>query len=142
MPLFKSHSSSKRPKAKEDTQSGRSPFHGVEIQCTADACDAAKRSLGTRYLSHEAPLLPLKECSRGHRCRCRYRHFSDRRQAPRRHADGNLPSCANEDHQERRRGQDRRALELPEEEQTKTDTPAISLDDTYYNYFRNGKDQT
>jgi hypothetical protein len=46
-----------------------------------------------RFLSHEAPHLPLPECPHRAQCRCVYRHFEDRRSNPRRNSDmtGVLP---------------------------------------------------
>lgn len=40
-----------------------------------------------RYLSHEAPPLPLPQCPNRAGCRCVYRHFEDRRTGSRRTDD-------------------------------------------------------
>jgi hypothetical protein len=53
-------------------------YHCVAIACPDRACDAAKNMRSNRFLSHEAPLLPLPKCTTTP-CRCRYLHFSDRR---------------------------------------------------------------
>ena len=69
----------------------RTPFAAVAICSGEESCDAAKEITGVRYLSADAPLIPLKECDRPRLCACRYDHFSDRRIAPRREADGAMP---------------------------------------------------
>jgi hypothetical protein len=52
-----------------------------------NACPAAKEVALVRLLSVEAPRLPMKNCDRPDQCTCRYRHFDDRRQGPRRHVE-------------------------------------------------------
>lgn len=58
-------------------------FHAVEVVSRAEACEAAHALRGKRFLSREAPSLPLRECD-GRECRCVYAHHDDRRQGPRR----------------------------------------------------------
>ncbi len=41
---------------------------------------------GQRFLSREAPPLPLKNCPNGN-CECLYQHYDDRRATPRRARD-------------------------------------------------------
>lgn len=41
---------------------------------------------GQRFLSREAPPLPLKNCPNGN-CECHYQHYDDRRATPRRARD-------------------------------------------------------
>jgi len=53
-------------------------FHAVTVRPCLEACDAVQAMAGERFLSHEAPALPLKNCDQA-RCECIYRHFSDRR---------------------------------------------------------------
>jgi hypothetical protein len=60
------------------------PWHAVVIAAPASACAAAQACKGKRYLSRDAPRLPLAECDT-HQCDCKYRHFADRRGPPRRH---------------------------------------------------------
>ncbi len=55
-----------------------SPYHAVSLQCSGNACDAAKAMMGRRFLSSAAPRLPLPECD-ALECRCRFAHHSDRR---------------------------------------------------------------
>jgi hypothetical protein len=114
-----------------------SEFHAVEIQCSGNACDAARAATGVRYLSSEAPILPLERCDRRRDCQCRYRHFTDRRGALRRTADGGLPTNAAVEHTERRQRHGRRledddTLQLP----AAAEDEFPSLDDTYYDYVR------
>lgn len=58
-------------------------WHAVSITGPSSACAAAQACKGKRYLSGEAPRLPLEGCDAA-RCECRYRHFADRRGDPRR----------------------------------------------------------
>jgi len=53
------------------------------ITGTATACDAAQACKGKRFLSIDAPRLPLAGCD-VRRCECKYRHYDDRRAGPRR----------------------------------------------------------
>ena len=63
------------------------PYHAVAVVPGARACNAAKQSARKRFLSAEAPLLPLKNCDAA-ACTCRYQHYEDRRGDPRRVVDG------------------------------------------------------
>ncbi|MDH4022255.1 MAG: hypothetical protein OEV14_03940 [Gammaproteobacteria bacterium] len=54
-------------------------FQGVTVKPCLDACDAVQAIVGKRYLSREAPGLPLVGCDQ-QRCDCTYSHFSDRRE--------------------------------------------------------------
>ncbi|MCE9677840.1 hypothetical protein LZP69_01360 [Shewanella sp. AS1] len=58
--------------------SGAHPYHSVEIVDDTGHCENAKALKGKRFLSLEAPTLPLPGCSNSE-CRCHYRHFEDRR---------------------------------------------------------------
>ena len=66
-------------------------YHSVTVRQTAAACSAAKAVREQRFLSDEAPLLPLPRCNTPNSCRCRYEHFADRRDGPRRDRDVGLP---------------------------------------------------
>lgn len=61
----------------------RRAFHAVAIRPAANPCSAAKMAYGKRYLSTEAPSIPLPGCDRGS-CTCVYVHFEDRRAHQRR----------------------------------------------------------
>lgn len=58
-------------------------FHCVEIRSRGGACAQVKQHAGIRYLSAEAPRLPLDGCFSA-RCDCRYVHHNDRRRDDRR----------------------------------------------------------
>lgn len=67
-------------------------FHGVAVKPSEDCrCKAAAKLQGRRYLSDEAPSLPLAGCDTPHACRCVYEHFNDRRTLVRRETDSGLP---------------------------------------------------
>lgn len=54
------------------------PYHAVSIQPGPQACVAAKELRGQKFLSIDAPQLPLRNCSSGD-CQCRFTHHADRR---------------------------------------------------------------
>jgi len=71
-----------KPVAKKMTQT----FHAVTIQAGRHCCQEARALQGHRFLSREAPSLPLRNCSSDN-CQCLYQHFDDRRAGPRRARD-------------------------------------------------------
>lgn len=54
------------------------PFHAVSIKHAADACTAARDLADSRFLSADAPALPLPDCDVPN-CNCRFIHHGDRR---------------------------------------------------------------
>jgi hypothetical protein len=54
------------------------PYHSVSIQIQSGACRAAQEIRGRRFLSDEAPLLPLPGCT-SVQCNCTFVHYADRR---------------------------------------------------------------
>jgi len=119
----------------------RSPvtgWHAVEIQCERDACGAARAEKGQRYLAAEAPLLPLPKCDRRRDCNCRYRHFADRREGPRRSAEGAPPAQQAADQADRRYMEGRRVDDVDPDIWQGAETES-SLDDTYFNYVNRAK---
>jgi hypothetical protein len=70
------------PKPAEPRRPQR-PWHAVSIVTGSQPCAAAARLTRKRFLSREAPALPLKGCDQEH-CACRYDHHDDRRKGPRR----------------------------------------------------------
>ncbi|WP_119978466.1 hypothetical protein [Shewanella algidipiscicola] len=66
------------PFAEQQYSSTNTNFHSVEIVNDAMDCTSAHSLQGKRYLSAQAPMLPLKGCSTTP-CRCRYIHHADRR---------------------------------------------------------------
>lgn len=53
------------------------PFHAVGVKPGRPCCPDVVNLKGRRFLSREAPALPLMGCKL--RCACVYRHFDDRR---------------------------------------------------------------
>lgn len=53
-------------------------FHAVSIHYAPEACAAAKRMDGRRFLSSAAPRIPLPDCD-APECRCKFSHHKDRR---------------------------------------------------------------
>jgi hypothetical protein len=85
------------------------PWHAVTITASSRSCAAAQACKGKRFLSKDAPRLPLAECD-ATRCECKYRHFADRRGAPRRHEDkGAAPAVRKDSNRRNTRG--RRAVD-------------------------------
>jgi hypothetical protein len=78
-----------KPGAKKSAlaHDGGTGYPGVAIKLCTNACGAARELQNSRYLSGEAPKLPLPNCSKSD-CACKYAHFSDRRDIheDRRHA--------------------------------------------------------
>jgi hypothetical protein len=66
-------------------------FHGIEVVPGEQCCQAARKASQTRFLSNDAPRLPLEDCDRLGDCQCRYKHYSDRRTEVRRDSDAGLP---------------------------------------------------
>jgi hypothetical protein len=58
-------------------------WHAVAIAPGPRACTAARELVDRRFLSRDAPPLPLKKCD-SPECACRYEHYKDRRSGPRR----------------------------------------------------------
>jgi len=60
-----------------------SPFHAVAVKYPKDACAAVRQVEAKRFLTKEAPPLPLPNCT-AKSCGCRFIHFNDRRDEDRR----------------------------------------------------------
>jgi hypothetical protein len=69
------------------------PYHAVSVLPGSSACGAAYRFSGQRFLSREAPRLPLPSCD-SKICGCRFKHHKDRRAGPRRNSDVGLVSSS------------------------------------------------
>lgn len=65
-----------RPRPAPVTRSRPNPFHAVTVH---GQCDAARPLAGRRFLSKDAPTLPLAGCDEPGGCTCVYRHHPDRR---------------------------------------------------------------
>lgn len=61
-------------------------YHAVSIEPGHNCCHSARVLQGKRFLSREAPTLPLKNCGNAE-CTCHYLHHEDRRAGPRRARD-------------------------------------------------------
>ena len=59
-------------------------WHAVEILSPKTACPAAQDLKGKRFLSSQAPLFPLPQCTRSEVCACAYKKYQDRRAEDRR----------------------------------------------------------
>jgi hypothetical protein len=69
-----------RPGGRSENIRVTNPWHSVTIQAGPRRCKAAEALAGQRFLSKDAPTLPLKGCNEP-ACSCRYRHYDDRRHA-------------------------------------------------------------
>jgi hypothetical protein len=81
-------------------------YHAVEVVPGRDACPEAQALQGQRFLSREAPSLPLAGCG-SLQCTCRYEHHEDRRKGGRRARDLAVAIdgyCGEEQRDETRRG--------------------------------------
>jgi hypothetical protein len=83
-------------------------WHAVGVVPGEAACEAAQRLRGQRFLSRDAPRLPLPDCSNQDRCQCKYQHMTDRRGEPRRSDDSAVGIAAKPRTGERRRPGERR----------------------------------
>ena len=63
------------------------PWRAVSIVTGRWCCEAAHNLPPIRYLSKEAPRLPLPQCNSPDSCSCLYKHHLDRRGQPRRKGD-------------------------------------------------------
>ena len=78
-------------------------WHAVTVSAGQNACAAAKACKGKRFLSKEAPSLPLEGCDSA-KCHCTYRHFDDRRGAPRRRDEAIGPTASRANAERRKKG--------------------------------------
>ena len=66
-------------------------YRAVSVYSRTDCCEASARLESQKFLAAHAPTLPLGGCTQAAHCRCRYKHYQDRRQDVRRDADHGLP---------------------------------------------------
>jgi len=64
-----------------------SPWAATSVQPTRISCPAAQAIKAQRFLSAQAPKLPLPECSCPGSCACTYKKYDDRRAGARREAE-------------------------------------------------------
>ena len=82
MAIWSSNLTKKKPKQRVAPKPKVSRYHCVELKVPYDACDAAMKLHGKRFLPADAPSIPLATCNQ--RCECRFKHYDDRRHAQRR----------------------------------------------------------
>jgi hypothetical protein len=85
-----------------------SHWHAVAIKPKGQCCEAVQACRMARFLSSDAPRLPLAECSTSHTCTCVYKHHADRRAQPRRQDEKGGLRRSGKITQERRVTHDRR----------------------------------
>jgi len=81
-------------------------YHAVSIAFGKNACELATKLAGKRFLSAEAPLLPLCVSTS---CQCRYHHYKDRRADDRRDVYKGISATSWAHPERRKRISDRRA---------------------------------
>jgi hypothetical protein len=89
-------------------------WNAVSVVSASGGCEAARALKGRRFLSADAPRLPLAECPAAMTCQCTYKKYADRRAGPRREAEktGLHRTPAG---QERRGKRGRRSTDLSDE---------------------------
>jgi hypothetical protein len=85
------------------------PWHAVAIVGRGTCCAALDSYRGARFLSGQAPRLPLANCDRPQACACTYRHYPDRRTEQRRDSDAGAPMGSAKPAAEKRSSRGRRA---------------------------------
>ena len=89
----------------------REPWHAVSVVAPSAACPAALALRDKRFLSGEAPRLPLSDCENPAACPCIYKHHPDRRAGPRRESEERYAVRAARLENERRAGRGRRTTD-------------------------------
>lgn len=87
-----------------------SAFHAVSVVPGANPRRTAVEVTGVRFLSRQAPQLPLSGCDKAH-CGCHYKHHPDRRAGPRRSWDFFTQSPPRNAGEERRKNRGRRSTD-------------------------------
>jgi hypothetical protein len=93
-------------------KAARRSFKGASIKPGDNCCKAAQEMSNTRFLTEEAPRLPLEGCDRVADCLCKYHNHPDRRSGDdRRNIYGSLSTVGEigRDEINNRTGMDRRA---------------------------------
>jgi hypothetical protein len=94
----------------------KAAWHAVSIVTPTSCCSAASELRNHRFLSKDAPRLPLAGCPSPETCRCIYRHYADRRGKPRRGNDRGDPPKGGNPTSERRGRRGRRSTDNIDEE--------------------------
>ena len=87
-------------------------WSAVSVLPGSASCEAARGLKGRRFLSTEAPRIPLAECTLAESCRCVYRKYADRRAGPRRTEDHSGMRRVSSGGSERRAGRGRRRTDV------------------------------
>jgi hypothetical protein len=87
-------------------------WHAVCVDAKASSCAEAHALRKRRFLSKEAPGLPLKGCGNPLNCPCTYRHHEDRRGKERRKGEQSFTSTQKVPTSERRKAKGRRSGDL------------------------------
>ncbi|MBT8098425.1 MAG: hypothetical protein KJO82_01675 [Gammaproteobacteria bacterium] len=78
----------KRTHSAADSNGSNAAYQSVQVvPGLLGCCQAVRTTDGRRFLSSEAPRLPMPECEDPSACQCTYKRFKDRRAEPRRTAD-------------------------------------------------------
>lgn len=108
--------SQKKPKTKEQSTTHKAPspaqWHAVSVNSCRNACKAVQDVQDKRFLSREAPLLPLINCTNA-QCTCSFIHFSDRRAGKKRRAESVRYSDSNTKDKRVQKPKGRRKLDMP-----------------------------
>jgi len=89
-------------------------WNAVAIVAATGGCEAARALKGKRFLSTEAPRLPLAQCASPGECRCVYKKYADRRAGPRREVEKTGLQRTSTGTQERRSRRGRRSTDTEE----------------------------
>jgi hypothetical protein len=84
-------------------------WHAISIDSKALSCVMAQDLRKKRFLSKEAPALPLEGCTKRASCPCTYKHHDDRRSKERRDSEARISSSTSKQGPERRTSRGRRS---------------------------------
>jgi hypothetical protein len=84
-------------------------WHAISVDAKALSCMMAQDLRKKRFLSKEAPALPLEGCTKRSNCLCTYKHHDDRRSKSRRDSEAGISSNASGHGAERRTSRGRRS---------------------------------
>lgn len=68
----------------QESKDHKEKWHAVSVLPRGRPCPQAVALRDHRFLTREAPPLPLPGCPKAGKCKCVYRHYADRRSGPRR----------------------------------------------------------
>jgi hypothetical protein len=98
-------------RAPPQTKPAGGRYGAVEIRVRGGACQVARSLEGRRFLSKEAPALPLSACTAA-QCSCKFAKWSDRRSEHRRLEHGGLSASIFLANNRRTKRERRRAAKL------------------------------